>query len=206
MLLSTAAATLAALAITATPAPSPTPTLPEPEPPVSVAQICARTSIDAVDALLASIAETELVGALAPLLDITVPSGDGVEVDAAIQLEELRSALNCDPGDDPEPTDEPDPTTTAPAPTDPAPTTAPDDDGNTGGGDNGGDDDGDDNGVGGDGSGGVSIIPDGAPETGGTPPADTEAAPLIIGGTVLLGAGAALIAALDPRSRRRRRA
>lgn len=70
---------------------------PDDEDPPAVGEICAATSIEAVDGLLRGVVDSELVGALAPLLDITVPRGtDSVEVDAAVDLGELRQALDCD--------------------------------------------------------------------------------------------------------------
>lgn len=89
------------------------------EPPVSAIQLCAATDIDQVDALLARIADTELVEDLAPLASLTVPRDpDGVVLAANVDLDQVRTALNCQPST-PDPTSEPtaEPTTTPPAPT-----------------------------------------------------------------------------------------
>ncbi|ALE77664.1 hypothetical protein WY02_03475 [Pseudonocardia sp. AL041005-10] len=96
------------------------------EPPVSAVQLCAATDIDQVDALLARVADTELVQDLAPLASLTVPRDpDGVVLAANVDLDQVRTALNCTPTiGEPTPTAEltgestptadPDPTTTAP--------------------------------------------------------------------------------------------
>lgn len=102
-----------ALAQTTTPTPPPTTTTTTVAPPVttttttsapvttttealpSPVQICAATNISQVDALLSDVAESELVGALKPLVDLTVPQANGVEVDAAVDLDDVRQALNC---------------------------------------------------------------------------------------------------------------
>lgn len=82
------------------------------EDPPSVIQLCAATSIETVDAYLATIADTQLVRDLAPLLELTVPrDNDGLEVEADVSLQQVRDALDCDddgddPGDDPD--DDPD--------------------------------------------------------------------------------------------------
>jgi hypothetical protein len=103
-------------------------TTPPPPPPVdppSVAQLCAATGIGTIDAYLAAVTESQLIGDLAPLLDLTVPrtGAAGVEVEADVTLEQLRDVLECD-APDPTPTTTPTPTpTTTPAPTEePEPT------------------------------------------------------------------------------------
>lgn len=104
------AAVVAATVVSVVPAQTTTPT---PTPPPSVAQLCAATGVAQVDGLLDAVAETQLVGALAPLLDVTVPDGAGVKLD--VDLDKFRDALNCDdPTKTPTPT--PDPTTTTPPP------------------------------------------------------------------------------------------
>lgn len=112
--LSAALATIP-IAVTLAAAPAAAPV--DPAPP-SVAQLCAATGIDAVDALLDGVATTGLVGALQPLVSLTVPERDTVELDASVQLDDVRTALNCDAVAEPAPT-------TTPTPT-PAPTTTPD--------------------------------------------------------------------------------
>ena len=112
-----------------------TPTQTPPVDPPSVAQLCAATSVGAVDAYLAAVAEAQLVGGLAPLVDLTVPrTGGGLAVEADVTLAQVRDALDCG---EPTPTTTPAPTTTAgPEPTDdPDPTTTPvpDDDKDNGG-------------------------------------------------------------------------
>jgi hypothetical protein len=141
---------------------TPTPT-PSPGPTVSIAQVCAATSIAQIDGLLDQVSTSDLVGPLAPLLTIGVPKdADSIEVDSALQLDEVKRKLNCNPGA----TVTPVPTTVAPPPTTEPP-------------------------VGGDGNGGVSKKPKGAPETGGEPP--TGPTPLTLGAlaiAVLTGMGA----------------
>lgn len=64
--------------------------------PPSVVQLCAATSIETVDAYLATIADTQLVRDLAPLAELTVPRDtDGLEVEADVSLEQVRDALDC---------------------------------------------------------------------------------------------------------------
>lgn len=87
---------------------------PDPEPP-SIAQLCAATGIAEVDDLLRDAAATDLVGELSPLVTLLVPDSDTVELDASVQLDDVRNRLNCAPG------------TTTPETT--PPTLAPDDDG-----------------------------------------------------------------------------
>jgi hypothetical protein len=105
---------LAGVAIAAVPA-TPTAQALIPVPPVdppSVAQLCAATGVETVDALLGAVAETRLVGALAPLVDLTVPrTAGGVELEADVELQEVRDALDCG---DTTPTTTP--TTTPPPP------------------------------------------------------------------------------------------
>jgi hypothetical protein len=96
------------------------------DPPVSAIQLCAATDIDQVDALLARVADTELVQDLAPLASLTVPRDpDGVVLAANVDLDQVRTALNCtpttgeptttaEPTGESTPTADPDPTTTAP--------------------------------------------------------------------------------------------
>lgn len=69
---------------------------PEPPPPPSIAQLCAATSIAEVDALLDRVASSELVGQLSPLVSLTVPDAESPELDASVQLEDVRARLNCD--------------------------------------------------------------------------------------------------------------
>ena len=86
--------------------------LPLADPP-SVAQICAATSIDTVDAYLASLAESQLVGDLAPLVSLTVPrDASGLKVKSDVSLERVRVSLDCT--DDTPPTTTPAPTTSNP--------------------------------------------------------------------------------------------
>jgi hypothetical protein len=81
---------------------------PDPEPDVpSLAQICAATGVAEIDTLLETVAETEAADLLKPIVDVIVSS---------VQLEEIRSALNCDevvdddePDPDPVPEDDNDP-------------------------------------------------------------------------------------------------
>lgn len=110
------AALVAVLLATAAAALATTPT-PEPQTPPSIAQLCAATGIAEVDALLDGVARTDLVGALAPLASLVVPERDTAEIDASVQLDRVRKALNCAPTiptATPEPTLTPGPTTTAP--------------------------------------------------------------------------------------------
>ena len=72
-----------------------TPTAPPADPP-SVAQLCAATGITEVDSLLDGVARTDLAGALAPLLTLTVPARDTAELDASVQLADVRQRLNCE--------------------------------------------------------------------------------------------------------------
>lgn len=102
------AAVVAATAVSVVPAQTTTPT---PTPPPSVAQLCAATGVAQVDGLLDAVADTQLVGALAPLLHITVPDGAGVKL--AVDLDKFRDTLHCD-GDNPTAT--PTPTTPPPPP------------------------------------------------------------------------------------------
>lgn len=90
---------------------------PEPEPP-SVVQLCAATGIDAVDALLDGVARTDLVEALAPLASLVVPDSDTAQLQADVDLDDVRAALDCDESD-PTTTVTPAPTTTTTVP--PAP-------------------------------------------------------------------------------------
>jgi len=64
-------------------------------PPPSIAQICAATGIEEVDALLDGVARSALVGTLQPLASVTVPNRDTVEIDASVQLADVKKALNC---------------------------------------------------------------------------------------------------------------
>ena len=82
--------------------------------PPSIAQLCAATGIEEVDALLDGVASTELVGALSPLASLVVPARDSVELDASVQLNDVRQRLNCDRA----------PATTSAAPTVPVPVPA----------------------------------------------------------------------------------
>lgn len=92
-----------------------TPTVPPANPP-SVAQLCAATGITEVDTLLDGVDRTDLAGALAPLLTLTIPDRDTAELDASVQLADVRQRLNCDATP---------PTTTAPPTTSTTTTTAP---------------------------------------------------------------------------------
>lgn len=116
---------LLAAALVLVPVQTATPT-PDPVTPPSVVQLCAATSVEQVDALLDAVAESQLVGALAPLLDITVPQGQGVKLD--VDLDRFRTSLNCGPGTTGTPT--PTPTVPPTATVDPTvpPTATPDPD------------------------------------------------------------------------------
>lgn len=96
-------------------------TTPTPKPPPSVAQLCAASGTAAVDTLLAGVARSGLVGDLAPLLTLTVPTSDTAVLVTAVQLADVRKALNCDPPATATPT----PTATPTATVTPAPTTTP---------------------------------------------------------------------------------
>lgn len=99
--------------------PTPTP-VPVPVPVPSLVQLCAATGIATADALIAGVAESDLVGDLAPLVDLTVPrNSGGVALDADVTLAQLRDELDCDALTAP-PTPTPTPTPT------PGPTEAPD--------------------------------------------------------------------------------
>lgn len=80
--------------------------------PPSVAELCAASGVEQVDAALQGLADTDLVGELAPLLDITVPREDGLTLD--VELDRFRTALDCDALTPP--TTDPVPTTDAPVP------------------------------------------------------------------------------------------
>lgn len=89
---------------------------------IALAQLCAATGIPEVDAVLADLAETDLVGQLGGLADLVViDDADNVELDAATQLDDVRRALNCEPAPTttatPVPTDDPDATPTDDPPT-----------------------------------------------------------------------------------------
>lgn len=99
---------------------TPTPT-PTPKPPPSVAQLCAATSIDTVDTLLAGVSRVGLIGDLAPILTLTVPTSDTAVLANAVQLSDVKKALNCDPPVTATPTATPTATATAT----PQPTTTP---------------------------------------------------------------------------------
>jgi hypothetical protein len=112
----------AALSTLPTVAP-PTPVVPEPNP--SLIQLCAATSIEAVDDLLADV-DDDLLDRLGGLISLGVPETADPSVNASVQLAEVREALNCDALSDDTITPAPTPTVT------PAPTTlpgVPDDDG-----------------------------------------------------------------------------
>lgn len=87
---------------------------PDPAPP-SVAQVCAATGVEQVDALLDGVARTDLVGALEPLASLTVPDTDQATIRADVALDDVRTALDCA-----ESTTEPEPTTEPPATDDPS--------------------------------------------------------------------------------------
>jgi len=89
----TVLAASAAVLVAASPAATAAPV--DDDPP-SVTQLCLATGLDEVDALLDGVARTSLVDALAPLATLTVPDRDTVELDASVQLTQLRQALNCD--------------------------------------------------------------------------------------------------------------
>lgn len=114
--LTAACAAVAALLVAAPLAAAQTAPPADPDPP-SVLQLCAATGVEELDSLLEGVARTELVDALAPLLDLTVPESETVEIDGSVQLDDVRTALNCepDPTPTPSPTPEPaDPETPAP--------------------------------------------------------------------------------------------
>jgi hypothetical protein len=106
-------------------------TTPAPPPP-SVLEICAATSIGQVDQILDRVATSDLVGQLRPLIGLTVPKSNGIQVAAGTSLNALKNTLECPgtvtPTTTPAPTTTPVPTTT-PAPTTTVrPTADPDDD------------------------------------------------------------------------------
>ena len=84
------------------------------DPAPSIAQVCAATGIEEVDALLDGVASSDLSGALAPLAALTVPDRDTVELDASVQLDDVRKRLNCAPTTPP--TTDPTPAATVPIP------------------------------------------------------------------------------------------
>lgn len=96
-MISTVVAGLAAAAVAVLPAATPTPIpTPTPEPKPGVVQLCAATGVAQVDALLADLTGPDLVGPLAPLVQLTVPKGaDGVQLAGVVQLDDVRRALNC---------------------------------------------------------------------------------------------------------------
>lgn len=94
-------------------------TTPAPTPPPSVAQLCGASGTAAVDTLLHGVSRSGLVGDLAPLLTLTVPTSDTAVLANAVQLADVRKALNCDPTPTATPTATP--TTTVAPPTTTAP-------------------------------------------------------------------------------------
>ncbi len=90
------------------------------QPPSPLVQICAATDVEAVDSILANVASSGIVGELAPLATLVVPtSPTGVELKTDTDLGDVRSALNCAPVATTTPVVPP--TTTTPAPTTTAP-------------------------------------------------------------------------------------
>src|SRR5688500_4192921 len=86
---------LAALAVAAVPTTAALAQTPPVDPP-SVGQLCAASSVDAIDAYLAALTEAQLVGGLAPLVDLTVPvQAGGLELEADVSLAAVRDALDC---------------------------------------------------------------------------------------------------------------
>lgn len=82
-------------------------------PPPSVAQLCAATDVPAVDALLAAAGSSDLAGQLKPLASLVVPADpDGLQLNAGVQLTDVRTALRCDDN-------APDAPTSTPAPDEP---------------------------------------------------------------------------------------
>jgi hypothetical protein len=83
-----------------------------PPAPPSIVQLCAATGVEEVDDLLGDVARSELVGELSPLLTLLVPDSETVELDASVQLADVRERLNCAPtgdeDDDTDPTPDPD--------------------------------------------------------------------------------------------------
>jgi hypothetical protein len=68
-----------------------------PPAPVSLAQICAATSIAQVDSLIKSVGDrAKLIGPLTPLLDLTVPTVTAPTLNSSVQLAEIKQKLNCD--------------------------------------------------------------------------------------------------------------
>ncbi len=131
-------------------APDPVTPGPDPDPQeVALAQLCLATGIDDVDATLDDLTGSDLVDQLSGLVDIVV-------IDDADNVE-LSGTMQLD--------DVRRALNCDPADGDGSvtPTLPPGDDGQ----------------IGGDGDGGSSVIPDGAPQTGGRPPADTPV-PLIL--------------------------
>ncbi|GAA1402045.1 hypothetical protein GCM10009613_61340 [Pseudonocardia kongjuensis] len=114
---------LAALIVTAAACTSGVAGAQDDPPPVSAVQLCAATDIDQVDALLARVADTQLVQDLQPLASLTVPrEPDGVTLAAGVDLDQVRTALDCTTQATPTPV--PLPATETPAPTAPAPITS----------------------------------------------------------------------------------
>ena len=87
------------------------------DPPPSIAQLCAATGDQSIDELLAGVSETDLAGALAPLLTLTVPQDQGRVLKADVDLADVRTALGC-PSSTPTSTTTAPPTTTSSAPRD----------------------------------------------------------------------------------------
>lgn len=74
----------------------------------SVPQLCAAADVQAVDALLAAAGTSDLAGPLKPLASLVVPAEpDGLQLNAGVQLADVRVALGCD--DSTEPADPPAP-------------------------------------------------------------------------------------------------
>lgn len=86
--------------------------------PLSLVQVCAATSVEQVDGLLAGVVGSELAGGLRPILGLTVPDSDTLRLGVAVTLGDVRDALGCDPAPTTTPTPAA-PSTTA-APTTPA--------------------------------------------------------------------------------------
>lgn len=97
--------------------------------PPTLIELCAATSIEQIDALLADVAASDLAGALQPLAALTVPDGANRPVlGADVDLAQIRDVLDCtDTTGTPTSTPTSEPPTSSPAPSNEpaAPTSTP---------------------------------------------------------------------------------